>query len=75
MIKDALDSEEAKAHLKMISKSHSRGGYGIKPELYDQWLDCLIASAKEHDEYFEPSIGLAWRKSLQPSIDIMQSRY
>ncbi|WP_426357494.1 globin [Pseudocolwellia sp. HL-MZ19] len=51
----SLDSAESQSHLEMIGKSHSRSNYNIKPELYDKWLNCLIESAKLHDEFFDLS--------------------
>jgi phenylacetate-CoA ligase len=71
----SLDSAEAQSHIDMIVKSHSRSKYNIAPELYDIWLDCLIASAKVHDEFFDISIEMAWRKTLAHGIGVMKAMY
>ena len=71
----SLDSAEAQSHLDMIGKSHSRSHYNVTPELYDKWLDCLIASAKEHDEFFDSAIEMAWRKTLAHGIGAMKAMY
>lgn len=75
MMTTSLESSEAQTHISMIGKSHSRTGHNIDPKFYDTWLDCLIASAKEHDEFFDSSIENAWRKTLAFGISIMKDMY
>jgi hemoglobin-like flavoprotein len=75
MMTTSLDSAEAQTHINMIGKSHSRAGHNISPELYDTWLNCLIASAKEHDEFFDSTIENAWRKTLAHGINAMKKMY
>jgi hemoglobin-like flavoprotein len=75
MMTTSLESSEAQTHISMIGKSHSRTGHNIDPKFYDTWLDCLIASAKEHDELFDSSIETAWRKTLAFGISTMKDMY
>jgi hemoglobin-like flavoprotein len=62
-------------HLQQIAKLHSRTELDIKPELYDQWLDCLLQAVKEFDPLFDLDIETAWRRVLQYGIEFMKSRY
>ncbi len=67
--------EKATSHIDQIAKSHSRSGYGVKPELYDLWLKCLLDTVKDFDVEFEPVIEKAWRQILEHGIAVMKSRY
>ncbi len=66
---------EANAHLERIALVHSRQGLDIRPELYDVWLDCLIATVKEFDPLADAAVERAWRQVLAPGIEFMKSRY
>ena len=63
------------AHLERLAKLHSRAALDIKPELYDLWLDRLLQAVEEFDPMFDPEIETAWRRVLQPGIELMKSRY
>ncbi len=63
------------AHLERLAKLHSRAELDIKPELYDLWLDRLLQAVEEFDPMFDPEIETAWRRVLQPGIELMKSRY
>ncbi len=67
--------EKASTHIEHIAKSHSRAGYGVKPELYDLWLDCLLETAKEYDKEYEPVVESAWKQTLEAGIKLMKSGY
>lgn len=72
-----LASGEAEriVHLERLAKLHSRAELGIKPELYDLWLDRLVQAVKEFDPMFDSEIDTAWRSVLQTGIEFMKSRY
>ena len=61
----------ARLDMKRLYAKHQR--MGIKPEMYDTWLDCLIATARTHDLQFSPAIERAWRKCLAPGIESMRT--
>ncbi|MFT5116607.1 MAG: phenylacetate-CoA ligase [Kiritimatiellia bacterium] len=67
--------ERSNTHIELMGKTHSRSGYGIKPELYDLWLDCLLKTVKDYDESYDNTIESAWKNTLQYGIDIMKSMY
>jgi hemoglobin-like flavoprotein len=66
---------EGQVHLDEIARRHSRAGLDIRPELYDLWLECLIAAVREHDPRFDADTERAWRAVLRSGIEAMKSRY
>lgn len=66
---------EAQLYLERIAERHNRRGLDIKPELYDLWLDSMIATVREHDPKYSDEIERVWRSFMQPAIDYMKSRY
>ncbi len=67
--------EKASSHINHIARSHSRKGYGVKPELYDLWMSCLLQTVKDYDEAFEPIVESAWKQTLGHGIQLMKSHY
>jgi hypothetical protein len=65
----------ASEYLRQVARRHSRDQRDVRPDLYAQWLESLIATARE----FQPDLGeeaeLAWRVVLAPGIAYMQYRY
>lgn len=58
-----------------IAVSHSKRGYGIKPELYDLWMDCMVATVAEFDPEFADEVELAWRLAFSQAITYMKCMY
>ena len=68
--------ESAKVvHLERLARLHSRAGLDIKPELYDLWLDRLVQAVREFDPMIDLEIETAWRRMLQPGIELMKAGY
>jgi hypothetical protein len=61
--------------LPRLAERHSRRDLDIRPELYDDWLDSLVATAKRHDPMFSPEVADAWRATLAIGIEILRSQY
>jgi hypothetical protein len=61
--------------LPRLAEKHSRRDLDIRPELYDDWLDSLIETARRHDAQFSPEIADAWRSTLAVGIEILRSGY
>jgi PAS domain S-box-containing protein len=61
--------------LRERAKSHDRYHLIIRPELYECWLEELIATARECDREWNENIESAWRKILGYVIACMQARY
>ncbi len=63
------------AKLRALGQSHSRGGFDIRPELYDLWLDALLQTVAEHDREVRPEDLTAWREVLGKGIALIKSCY
>lgn len=61
--------------LEDMAASHSKEHHGIKPALYDNWLESLVYAAGECDPGFNPDIELAWRLVMTPGITFMKFHY
>lgn len=68
-------SVECDAHLEEIAERHSRRQLNIPPHLYDLWLQCLLRAVGECDPVYCEEVEAAWIRVLQPSIDLLKSRY
>jgi hemoglobin-like flavoprotein len=61
--------------LKRVARRHGRTDQDIRPELYDLWLECLMASAAAHDPDYSPQVESAWRSALGEGVAFMRSHY
>jgi hemoglobin-like flavoprotein len=61
--------------LDRLAARHARTDLDVRPALYDDWLECLLAAARQHDPEFSNGIEDAWRKTLAPGIEYMRSRH
>ena len=58
-----------------IARKHSRKASDIAPELYQNWLDCLIATVRKHDPRISDDVELAWRMVCSQGIAFMAFMY
>ena len=75
MVMAAEGGEGAVAYLERIAQRHGRADLDIPPELYELWLDSLVATARELDPQFDDETETVWREMIRPGIEIMQARY
>jgi len=75
MLRAASGFDDGMAELRDIARTHSRRGYDIGAHLYEHWLRCLIAVARETDPLFDDEIEAAWKATLQPCIDAIIEAY
>jgi fatty-acyl-CoA synthase len=61
--------------MRRIARSHSKAGMGIPSDLYDVWLDSLLAVLAQFDPEFDTQVELSWRSVMAPGIGYMRSRY
>jgi hemoglobin-like flavoprotein len=61
--------------LPRLASLHSRHKLDVRPELYDDWLDCLVQAARRHDPLFSPELEVAWRETLAVGIAYLRSKY
>lgn len=62
-------------NLSGLAERHSSRDLDIGAELYDLWLDSLLATAKECDPGFSPEVEKAWEKVMMTGIGYLLSRY
>ena len=62
-------------YLKDLARTHSREGMNIGGELYDDWLDSLLATLKECDPAFSPEVGKAWESVMMVGVHYLMSSY
>ncbi len=65
----------ASERLGQVALRHSREERDIPPDLYEAWLECLVAAVREFDDQFSDEVELAWRVVLAPGIAYMKFRY
>ncbi len=75
MLLVAESEEQAERYLKDLANRHSREQLNIGAELYDLWLDSLLASVGEYDPQFTPEVEDAWEKVMMVGIDFLLSYY
>jgi len=68
-------SPESVVHFERIAQLHSRSALDIRPELYEGWVESLIAAAREFDRFFDEETEQAWRHLLEPAVEFMKARY
>lgn len=65
----------ARGDLPRLAERHSRRDLDVRPELYDAWADCLVATARVHDSRWTDSVEGAWRRTLAEGVRLMRERY
>jgi hemoglobin-like flavoprotein len=61
--------------LDRLAELHNRSHLDIRPGLYDVWLDCLLATARDFDPEMTPDVEVAWRQTLVVGIAHLRARY
>jgi hemoglobin-like flavoprotein len=46
----------------------------ITPKMYEMWLDALCEAVAVHDPQSSDQLLTAWRRAVQPAIDLMISK-
>ena len=75
IVAESAAGSPAWAGLPQLAEKHDRHHLDIRPELYDTWLDCLIAAARRHDSLFTDAVEGDWRRTLSVGIEYMRQRY
>lgn len=63
---------EISSYMRNLARVHGPQGRNIRVELYDRWLETILATAREIDEQFSDNDELAWRLVLSPGIELMK---
>lgn len=76
MLLAAEDEKKGPQHyLADLAARHSRAQLNVGAELYDLWLDSLLAAVRDRDPEFGPEIERAWEQVMMVGIDYLLSRY
>lgn len=75
MLLAAHDQEHPERYLREVAERHSSSQLVIGAELYDLWLDSLLATAREVDPAFGPEVEQAWEDVMAIGIRYLVSRY
>ncbi len=62
-------------YLAEIADRHGAGQLEIGAELYDLWLDSLLATVKEFDPDFSPEVEEAWEQVMMIGIRYLCQSY
>jgi len=63
------------AYLAEVAERHGAGQLEIGAELYDLWLDSLLATVKECDPEFSPEVEKAWEDVMMVGIQYLCRSY
>ncbi len=70
-----FSTQEIYGYIENTARIHGREQHDIPPDLYDMWLEQLIATVAEFDPEFDRKVELAWRLSLARGITYMKFMY
>ena len=70
-----FSTQEIYAYIENTARIHGREQHDIPPDLYDVWLEQLIATVAEFDPRFDRKVELAWRLSMARGIAYMKFMY
>jgi hemoglobin-like flavoprotein len=62
-------------YLDHVAERHSASQMAIGAELYDLWLDSLLATVREVDPAWNPAVEEAWERVMTVGIKYLISRY
>ena len=63
------------AHLRDLAERHGSGQLDIGAELYDFWLDSLLATVRECDPEFSLEVERAWEAVMMVGIQYLCRNY
>jgi hemoglobin-like flavoprotein len=69
------DGKRPTPYLDEVAARHSASQLAIGAELYDLWLDSLLAAVKEADPSWSPEVEQAWESVMTVGISYLVSRY
>jgi hemoglobin-like flavoprotein len=71
----AEDDKGPMRYLEHLAARHSARDLDVGTELYDLWLDSLLATVKECDPRYSPEVEAAWEAMMGVGIEYMVLRY
>jgi hemoglobin-like flavoprotein len=61
--------------IRALGESHSKKKMNVKPMYYSMWMDALMETLARHDPKWTPELEQVWRRTLRPSVELIQSMY
>lgn len=74
MVYFAIDREET-SEIAKVADAHGQSKADIPAQLYELWLDSLLATVARFDPDYDADIEAAWREALAPAIEYMKGHY
>ncbi len=73
----AAENEEKgpERYLRELAASHSRQHLDVGAELYDFWLDSLLATVRQCDGQFDDAVEAAWENVMMVGISYLLGHY
>jgi hemoglobin-like flavoprotein len=75
LLEYAAGSAIGEMAVKRLGKRHSPSDLDVDPALYEIWIDCLVATARELDPKWSPALEKRFRGDLRKGIDEMTRAY
>ena len=69
------ETASSSRNLNDLAERHSSRQLNIGSELYDLWLDSLLAGVKECDPQYDAQVRDAWERVMMVGIGYLLSRY
>ncbi|MEH6472334.1 MAG: globin [Halopseudomonas sp.] len=61
--------------LDQVAHLHSQASVDVPPQLYDHWIESLLATVKMYDPSFDAALEQAWRDALVKGVARMKAAY
>lgn len=74
MVYFAIDREETE-EIARVAGVHSKSRTDIPHQLYELWLESLLATVARFDDEYDAEVEAAWREALGPAIEYMKRHY
>jgi len=75
LIKYAPDDAPTRNALEKIGRTHSRGEYNIRPDLYAFFLESVCEAIKKHDPQWTEDLENAWKERVSGGVELVISMY
>ncbi len=72
---DFYVNKQATDYMRGIAEIHSKKDKDIPPQLYDLWLESLVATVRVLDPKYDRDVGLAWKMVMSTGITYMKDMY
>ena len=74
-MQDFYVNKQTTDYMQGIADTHSKKDKDISPQLYDLWLETLVATVRELDPKYDRDVGLAWKIVMSTGITYMKDMY